>query len=219
MWVYIWTDEWLPWENTIAYFPLNSNSTDVVHNISLTSNWTTNYTTVGWVKSAEFTKSNWLYNNNFSYVPQWDLDKTLSYRMYIKGGNTRRQGIAQIWWNSNWAVFWTGCYTWTSNIIMTRYWSTSSTYTPTLNTRTNIVVTYSNSTWKMYVNWVLQVTWSNTTAPTSWYWLYLGQNILSSNTWDLYYWNLSNVIFEQREWTSDQITWYYNQTKSLYWIS
>jgi hypothetical protein len=209
---------WQPWSNTIAYFPLESDSTDIIHNVSLTSYWTTNYTTVWWVKSAEFTKSNWLYNSNFSYVPQWDISKTLSFWMYIKWGNGWWQGIAQIWENSAWKLFWVWCYNWTSLIIMTRYGSTSWTYTPTLNTRTNMVATYSNSTWKLYANWVLQVTWSNTTAPTSWYNLYIWQNIWDTSTLLTYYWNLSKVIFESIPRTATQVSEYYNQTKSNYWL-
>ena len=50
---------------------------------------------------------------------------------------------------------------------MTRSGSVSSTYTPTLNTWINVAITYNNSTWKMYINGTLQVTWSSTTAPTS----------------------------------------------------
>ena len=75
---------WQPWANTLLYFPLENNAIDIVNNVSLTSSWTTNYTTVWGVQSAEFTKSNWLSNNNVSVIPQWDVAKTLSVWLYTK---------------------------------------------------------------------------------------------------------------------------------------
>lgn len=208
---------WTPWSNTIAYFPLKDDAVDIKNNISLTSNGTTNYTNVWWVKSAEFTKSNWLYNNNVSYVPQWDVAKTFSLWLYTKWSNQGWQGIATIWNIWAWNIFWLWNYNWTANIIMTRYWSTSNAYTTTLNTWTHIVVTYNNSTWKMYANWNLVVTW-NTTAPTNWYNLYIWQNV--GDTWALstYYWNISNVILELWEWTAQEVANYYNTFKSNYWL-
>ena len=206
---------WQPWANTLLYFPLENNAIDIVNNVSLTSSWTTNYTTVWGVQSAEFTKSNWLSNNNVSVIPQWDVAKTLSVRLYTKWSNQGWQGIAQIWSVWAWNVFWLWNYKLTTNIVMTRYWSTSNTYTPTLNTWTHIVVTYNNSIWKMYANWNLVVTW-NTTAPTSWYNLYIGQNVGDIDTIVTYYWNISRVILELGEWTAQEVLDYYNATKDNY---
>ena len=206
-----------PWANTLLYFPLENNAIDTVNNVSLTSSWTTNYTTVWWVKSAEFTKSNWLYNNNVNVIPQWDVAKTFSLWLYTKWSNQGWSGIAQIWSAWAWNVFWLWNYTWTANLIMTRYWSVSNTYTPTLNTWTHIVATYNNSIWKMYANWSLVVTW-NTTAPTSWYSLYIWQNAWETYVAGTYYWNISSVILELWEWTAQDVLDYYNQTKSNYWL-
>lgn len=202
-----------PWANTIAYFPLKTDAVDVANNITLTSSGTTNYTTVWWVQSAEFTKSNWLYNDNVATVPQWGVAKTWNFWMYIKWSSTNRGWVAQMWWwSAAWDVFWIWCYTWTSNLVMTRNYSTSSTYTPTLNTWSNVAVTYYNSSWKMYVNGTLQVTWSET-APTNWNKLYLWQNVWSSSTNNTYYWNLSRVIIENKEWTAQDVLNYFNETK------
>lgn len=213
-------EPWTPWANTFAYFPLKNDATDVIHNIALTSEWTTNYTTVWGVKSAEFTKSNWLYDNNFSYIPQWDYSKTLSCWLYVKWGNISWGGIVAVWWDTVWSVFWIGAYSWSYSIIMTRNGSTSTAYTPTLNTWINVIATYNNSDWKMYINGNWYTTWGNTTAPTSWNNLYLWQNIWASILVNnqTFYWNMSEVILEDKERTPQEVANYYNQTKSTYWL-
>ena len=207
---------WHPSANTLLYFPLINNAVDSVNGVNLTSYWTTNYTTIWWIKSAEFTKSNWLYNTSVNIIPQWNVEKTFSVWAYIKWWNSWWQWFVQCWSSWTWNVFWLWLYTGKYTVVMTRYWSTSNEYTPTLNKWTNFIVTYKNSVWKLYVDWELKITW-NTTAPTNWYNLYIGQNVEDSKTTWTFYWNISNVILENKEWTLADAQSYYNKTKSQYW--
>ncbi len=208
---------WQPWANTLLYFPLENDAIDVVNNVSLTSSWTTNYTTVGGVTSAEFTQSNYLYNNSVNIIPQWDVAKTFSVWAYIKWHNTSWGAILAIWGSGAWETFWLWQYENDNDIIMSRSYSTSNRYTPTLNTWINFVMTYDNSVWTLYVNWQSQVTW-NTTAPTSWNSFYISQHIWQTPTYYTFYWNLSNVILEDKERTAQEVSDYYNSTKSNYWL-
>lgn len=210
---------WTPWANTILYFPLENDAIDVANNVSLTSSWTTNYTTVGWVKSAEFTKSNWLYNNSVAILPQWDVAKTLSMWIYMKGKNAGRYWPVMFWTDAQWQTFWIAWYINTDNICLTRWWSTSSVYTPAQNTWINLICTYSPSNKRnLYVNWNSTpiITW-NTTAPTEWNLLCIGSSI---GMWasEQFYWNLSNVIIENKERTTQEVSDYYNLTKWNYWL-
>lgn len=211
---------WKPWANTLLYFPLENDAIDVVNSVSLTSSWTTNYTTVGWVKSAEFTKLNWLYNNNVAVLPQWDVAKTISMWTYIKGKNIGRYWFVMFWTNSSWATFWISWKENTDNICLSRWWSISSEYTPSQNTWINLVCTYDTTNkWRLYSNGnqTPVITW-NTTAPTQWTSIYVWASIWNTETRQTMYWNLSNVIIENKVRTAQEVEDYYNQTKWNYWL-
>jgi hypothetical protein len=81
--------------------------------------------------------------------------------------------------------------------------------------RHNAVFTYSNWSWIVYVDW---------TAVYNWTW---SPNILNDHTsiWsngnisDFWKGYLSEAIFENVVRTAQEVSDYFNQTKSLYWIS
>jgi hypothetical protein len=214
-----WGWWWQPWVNTLLYFPLVSDAVDTVNNVTLTSYWTTNYTEVWWVTSAEFTKSNYLYNDSVNVIPQWDVAKTFSVWAYIKWHNSSWTAMLSVWGAGAWETFWLWQYENNNDIVMSRSYSTSNRYTPTLNTWINFVMTYDNSIWTLYVNWQSQVTW-NTTAPTSWNSFRISQHIWQTGALIYtFYWNLSNVILEDKERTAQEVSDYYDLTKWNYWIS
>jgi len=209
----------VPWSNTVAYFPLKEDAVDIKNNISLTSYGTTNYTTVWWVNSAEFTKSNWLYRTDVAWLPQWDVAKTLSIWIYPKWTKSFWTWIAQFWINSEqaWSICWFGFSPNTCDLLMTRGYSTSNTYTLTQNQWSNAVITYSNSVWTLYVNWIAQVTW-NTTSPSWWTKIYVWSNIDGTNNTTTFYGNLSSFIIEDKSRTAQEVSDYYNSTKANYWL-
>lgn len=208
-----------PWANTVLYFPLTSDAVDIVNNISLTSSGTTNYTTVWWVTSANFTRDNCLYNANVSWLPQWDVAKTISLWAYITAWFVWWAWIVLYGTDAAWKVFWLSWYSNSNDIILTKWWSVSSEYTPTRNVWSNYIFTYSPENKRvLYVNGTAVVTWSET-APTEWTKFYIGANIDSELARLGYKWNLSNVILENKERTAQEVSDYYNQTKWDYWVS
>lgn len=218
---FIWEypERWHPWANTLLYFPLESNAVDVVNGVTLTSSWTTNYTTVGGVKSANFTKANFLYNTSVNWLPSWDVAKTMSVWIYAQGTNTFWVWIASYWADAEepGSVFWLGLKPNSIDLVMTRAYSVSNEHSLTQDQRTNSVMTYSNSLWTLYVNGVSQVTWSET-SPAYWSKVYIGQNLDWTSTASTFYGNLSNFILEDKARTATDILNYYNQTKSNYWL-
>jgi hypothetical protein len=76
-----------------------------------------------------------------------------------------------------------------------------------------------NSNWdmKLYLNWEYQTTVSNNKTPdySNGEWLYLG-------LWRLTYYKVNGyfktLILEDKARTADEITNYYNLTKSNYWL-
>ena len=220
--IYQWTNlvrpVWKPNANTIAYYPLTSSTTtsDLSwNNRNLTNSWVT-FGTYKWVDCAYSNKTSYLTKSSFATNLQ---NLTISAWVYY------------VWNNSSWD--------WNYNQFVWRWWGstenfwayTENFYTPwrlvcspwwfwrfqlTNNSQWyNVVVTYnySTTTATMYVNGVAGT--SNTsTNPPSWTNIWIGGK--ESNHW--WNWWLSEFIVENKVWTLDEISNYYNQTKSKYWL-
>ena len=226
--VYIWNDTWLPNKNTIAYYPLTSTSTvnDLSwNNRNLTNSWVT-FQTYSWVNCAYLNgTSAQLSYSNFYNIAQWD---------YTINVWARRLHTWLSAWN-DWYVMCIGStssyYKWQTSLIEfddTRlrfaFWydDLDSSINPE-DTRTNICCQFKKTTNQqfIYVNW----SFNNSRTATNTHIL----QVLNLVIWNRYNtdpnynnhfkWYLSNLIFENKQWTADQVAWYYNQTKSLYWIS
>jgi hypothetical protein len=219
--VYIWSNEWLPWKNTVAYYPLTSTSTvnDMSWNgLNLTNNGNVSFGTNYGVNCANF-PWNWVLRNSTLTTQYFGQTFTIS-EWVLRHGNE--------------FVIWTCNNSWTKRAILTNLsttfvnysiwtWSSFSDYQYPINSVTDqwyhIVMTHDNTgalVW--YLNWQQIITWNITVgewASNFWIWasVFKDSEIYYSN------WAASEIIIENRAWTSDQIAWYYNQTKSLYWLS
>ena len=84
----------------------------------------------------------------------------------------------------------------------------------------HILGTYTSTWWtKLYVDWVYidaDATTTSVSSSSGYTFIWWHQSWQSQFTFS---WNISNVILETAERTAQEITDYYNQTKSLYWIS
>jgi hypothetical protein len=86
------------------------------------------------------------------------------------------------------------------------------------------IVLVLDSTWnKIYKDGVLQtlsyVRGNSSSHLTSSY-SFTKILLWRQNSWTNYFqWNLSNCILEDRVWTAEEISDYYNSTKANYWIS
>lgn len=208
---YIWVDEqgWQPWANTFMYLPMKTDFNDATWNNTITNTWAT-ITTLDWI-------SCWYFNSNrltCSESPIWTTDYTIS--VWIKANGTWNWWI--IWSNHNaiysWDVFILNynsskfSYEWYRNYDGT---SVIASTMPTANIRQHIC--YANR--KIYLNWtdVTSTVWSWTMLP--WYPYTIWQK---HNGGDAYLWYMSELIVETVWWTAQEISDYYNQTKSLYWL-
>lgn len=227
MWVYLYSDEWLPWDNTIAYIPMETdlldhwpNSITVTNNnsVALASNvgsatipvwnfwdWTvrryltfTNNT----LMSGASTVNVWAYYNGFS-ISNWQ------FLAFAQGTNSNYKAfILNLQNNSNnWfctSLYWTDIY---SNIY------------PTAQNWHNVCYTYDgNKGSKMYLDWVLIKSGTFSTAPAlTQYNAHIWTN--PRNTSAMFNGYMSEWILENKTRTAEEIANYYNSTKSKYWIS
>ena len=239
MGVYLWTDEWLPTDNTIFYVKNNGDILDYSkYGHTMSWYWTSGYYTLpNWRKVADFDGTNLVYSATFTETIN---TTTFTYHAWMKNkdstftgtqalcgwrdrnessiSTTDRWGAVIIannssmqfvsWGATNW-VWQSDDYLWINADTSDFY-----LYSYTLNWKT--VNIYKNAqlvgtwTWSYNIIW-----WSNT--PTHLYmgWIY-GYDGRNPNAFSrVYMWE---NILENRIWTSDEITAYYNGSKGLYWL-
>jgi hypothetical protein len=216
--VYIYTDKegWVPWENTIAYYPLTDNFNDESWNwYNLTNSWWS-ITTYGWVKCAYYSWSTSVYSINTS-VSVW-ATRTLNCWCYLP--NVLSVDVPVI-------------FTWRANVAQsqmalwygrnTGYASLSDYYQVWINGSVNLAWKWVNLIWvnewasmKLYVNGTL------VNSATRSYSTINSVNIKiawPAGAWSQYFkWYVNNVIVENKARTAQEIADYYNQTKSNYWL-
>lgn len=210
------TPWWQPWANTIWYWKLEDNTSATVWTTTSSNNVT--FTTLAsWKKVAVFNGSNsiiacdalatWT-DNTYSVRCQktwtWSWERiitTLAWWSGKKGTSLRTNTSPRTYMNSNFSAW----------ISIT--WATAN------NTWYHIVIVQNSSWSTVYLNWTLAATdnqtWANSNALSS-----IWCNSQNMPTWqDFFNWNISEVIVENKARTAQEIQDYYNQTKSLYWIS
>ena len=203
--VYIWTDQWAHWKNTVAYYPLTSTTT--VNDLSGNNRNLTNYNWVAFgtyagVDCASFTWNKMiLYHSDFP--ARWYGDCTISCWMYTTSNSMQ---IVLALWTSEENVL----------ELLIENWYIAPYIAPvTLNTWHHITYVIDSNHLIMYVDGiqVYNVTYNVNNGKSLWIW---------RQTYDddaNYLWYINEVIIENRARTAEQVVWYYNQTKSLYWIS
>ena len=213
--IQVWPAWWTPWANTLLYLPLNS--TDTYTDKSWNNRGTTNYSvafwTYQWVNCAYF-------NNAHIQVTPFQIPTWLTFLVWFY----------RTWFNTNdWKIF--DARTSPQYIFTINWESWYYTYGYCGNTIISSWTLVENK-WCLYC---MTSTWSSATLKLLW------NNINTTNTssvsvsagtpsyiniWNEYnnganryfLWYLSNLILENRVWTSDEITAYYNQTKWNYWL-
>lgn len=215
--IYPEKEPWEPGTNTYAYYPLTTDAKDASgNNRNISTSWASSYGSDG----AVLPNSNhsWLLIPfNINYSGTW----TISF--YVKwqalSGHTDSR-IVDLYYTNNRI----DC-----RIIDTNYWTNarkyqvcknnSSLYTDstvyTDNTWMYICFTINNWTVKSYRNWT-----QNASATVSWTTTYF-------RFWQEYnkgsdrhlYWNIKEIIVENRVRADQEVVDYYNQTKSLYGIN
>ena len=218
MGVYLYSNEWLPWENTIAYLKLEENTTDYSWN-SNDGTWTNiTYTTL-WTgkKVATFSGS-----SKVDFSSPLVSSGTFTCNMWVYG-NWLGTSANNSWLN----VVMGNASSDARGYYADHYWTW-------LRSVVNNVVTYGDD-WKYANNeWFLFTStydWSNIRTYKN--------GVLLSTEWWATLWNTTNFYFGYRKysndrywkgymseficenvaWTTDQVLSHYNTTKSNYWIS
>jgi len=211
---------WQPWVNTIARWKLDWDTTDSVNNVYDMADrvWSMSYWTLSWWEQY------WIFDGNTvlvsTSVPTWTKG-TMSAWIYKSS-------------TAEWIILWQCTDTNNSDAYVTSivkqdqltFWipwwpDKSRSYTMSLNTWHHVVFTQDWTNLSVYVDWVQL--W--TEAQSGWF-NYHNWNILciwgqarGTQSYGKLTWNLSNVIIESEARSLSDIQNYYDQTKSLYWIS
>ena len=197
-----------PWENTILYLPMTSNFDDATWNNTMSNSGAT-IVDLNWVKC-------WYFNSKRLTCSASSLNtmtKTMSVWVYITGDSN----WWIIWSNHKWTWSWDYLIISSSRLIYEAiYWTSNSKdiiYNNSIskNWWHHICVAWTN----MYLDNTL--VWSNSNMWTfsSWY----SYTIWQQNNWDnSYIWYMSKLIVENVARTADEISDYYNSTKSTYWL-
>lgn len=216
---------WQPWANTLAYYPLETDTNDYSwNNRNLINNWIT-FDGGVWVFDGNaiwYYTNNSLWNslNNFTYsvyvnpssIVSWAVDWDPNINRIIsiiQNGNMGTFDKSLSLCNSSQAQ-WYNYYNWQLQIYAT--WIS-------INTWYYLTYTFDGSNITIYKNWTLEQSiacwWSYTgyTQATLCVW-----NDTDRNQIKKYYGKISNVIIENTARTAQEISDYYNQTKADYWL-
>lgn len=217
--IYMWREQWWqPWANTLIYYPLTSDLVDVMWNgDTWTMAWTCTFDTdtgvhVTWQnRNYIYGLSNWVWNKNTFTVNVW-----IKYESY-----------SSVWYI---AWYWASSTSWQSwNIALYGsyiQWMTASG--SSTQNWTNLVAEDHN--WHNI--------WCVGNGDGTYTWYCDGVSVWTQNTWTLNNvtelqlwwggtygsgrtcsWYVKDYIVETTCWTAQEISDYYDLTKSLYWIS
>ena len=211
---------WAPWANTLAYYPLTATTTTQdkswnwknMTNVNSVSFWT-----YWWVSCGSFSLTSSTYLLLDETLWWWAHAFTVSIRLYRANNDSKiifwsAGSWSQNYWIQLYTVNWVITYNWYSSSPVT-----TSTTIPSASWH-NVIVTYNWTTIKVYMDWnTTPISSTNKTlnianVRTVIWW---DVNTSSYSRWD---WYLSEAIFENKEWTTSEISDYYNQTKSNYWL-
>ena len=212
--IYMWREAgWQPGANTVAYYKFDNNLNDSSgnwFNLSMGSGSMTYWTTSWWATYWTFTWSNW--TNTLTTTGSHWTTYTLSCWL-----NT----LSNYWWNYQ-NIMVELFYTNDIDIRLMNWRSKISCYDTnltgssiSLNTWYNAVVTRNWSTLQLYINWVYQNSWTWNTSASFPLRITLWSKDAPWANW-AWQWQRSEVIIEDKVRTAQEISDYYNLTKTDY---
>jgi len=216
-----------PWSNTLLYLPLESDTNDHSWNsYTITKSWTITKSDIGY----QFGSNGRSYLSTPSLSLDGITDLTVCFWQYVTTVPSKSHIMVSkyIWYNSSpWVCFNFWMYNhnpwWFWHKMLFMIWNTSDTLKEYYSTNDPLwwwkLITGTLSSWTMksYINWTIDGSvssvWTFKKVSTPIYiWAYQATNN------EYLVWKLSNVIIESKARTSEEISNYYNQTKSNYWL-
>lgn len=210
---------WQPWADTLAYYPLTSQTTvnDMSGNwYNLTNHNSTSFWTYNGVDCAYFD------NNSYQglYINSWNLFDTYSSRTFSLRIN--RWTNAFVYYPRLLADAW-DIMTWCTNswvFLVSRPYEDHTGFTIPQSQWMHIVMTHDDNThWSIYKNWELYDSYSLTRVTDTWKLMIWIPHSNVSDSGDCWNWNISELIIENKVRTAQEVGDYYDQTKWNYWIS
>ena len=213
---YIGEYGWKPWANTLLYMPLNWDTKDEVSGNNGTWSWNTQYQTLSsWLKVANcdtwsyiltpsismntaLTLNVWMYHISWDAIVRcdWQENPRNFYQSAISPTGAWwgwYYGSTYYWWGLDWTNWW-------KNIVLTCWSWWIDVYVNWTNIYHNWNIT--SFVWKTQQRWInvdqSKNVWASWRIPWSWYY--------------------SNIIVENKVRTAQEISDYYNLTKSNYWL-
>ena len=201
MGVYLHTDNWFPWENTVAYFPFENDQLDHSWNwVILDWSWTKD--TIWYY----FTSEAWISISDCNWLCAWVKLNSASWSSWAVGSFYDSKSMWRYLYDA-----------WSSPCIRTFYTSSyAKASTPISNpNQWNFIWVWYDWTNTVYclndTYWILRA-WS-------WYNFWSIFKILGKHNTITCNISYSNFIVETKPRTSNNALWYYNSIKSKYWIS
>lgn len=224
MGVYIWTNElknayigerkgFVPGGNTLLYLPLNSTSThtDKSWNNRGTTNYSVQFWTYQWVDCGYF-------NNAHIQVTSFNMPSTHTFLVwfYRTGFNTSdwklfdsRPSPQYVHWINSVSSEWTFWYVW--NTVVVSWVQTDNKWCLYA-----MSISWSSATLTLLWNGVNTVKTASVSAPSGTP-SYINIWNEYNNAYNRYFlWYMSQLILENKAWSSQEILDYYNATKSNY---
>ena len=202
-----------PTSDTLAYYKFDWNLNDSSssgRNMSL-QNWSVTYwTTAGWAKYWYFNTSTWTNNILFSSINYWTYKMTISY--WIQPKTLFSDYVLSVELAATATV---PIYARAYDSYTVTFHGNDTTYAMSKDTWYYVTITRDGTTCKYYVNWVLvgTQTWQTWTYDVD-FKLNNAQNTSTTRYANDQY--FSEMILENKVRSADEITAYYNATKSNY---
>ena len=222
-------NRWQPWVNTILYIPMENDLLDYSwNNISITVNWVSLGTTGGvsawywanWEGTARYLQLGNGVASHISDTPFTVSCWTNRSWEYASGVHWTTVGMFGMYqsWPFRWTCVALNPDNWWQSERLWAWWISSYVYS-LANEWTLMTLVMSSSKSELYkngnliwsVSWNWNKTFSNFCVWCDWY----------DSDWTKYRhwrWYLSNFILEDKERTAQEISDYYDQTKSNYWL-
>ena len=209
----IQTDFWRkPWADTILYLPFKTDLLDHSQTwLSLTTSWTISI--VDWF--AYFNGSSYMYSKSFTQINQTNFTASVRFKN-TSTTNSERVCLHQFRYYSwyRWYAMWVN---WTNLDAQNTYMKTNwSTTTVSANVRHNLILVRWNNTSQFYFDWEAITMQSASNYPELYWRLWIwGGAWYNWTMWEYKrIWYMSEIIYENKPRTSQDVSNYYNKTKN-----
>ena len=211
---------WQPWANTVAYYPLTSDANDYSGNWKNLTNYWATFGEYQWVICAFINKRSGYIKWNIDTLPVWASPRTWNFWCYNNNETTQQyeecyffNGVEYV--ANQMVLFWIAT---DNKEFVSQWWSSPNWNITALRKQWfNACIVYNWTKFIYYRNWVNVWEWTYT-INTQWTEFRIWGPRTRDAWWDQFVGYMSNFILENKGWTADEVSDYYNQTKANYWL-